>query len=133
MYVMPNHKSLNSLVRAVRNGEEVTVFQPGLGTVPEDGNVDLEGPHGGKHSWYARGMVQDGKLVAVGPYRPHEVALRRITLQDLQTAPDLPTILDLLRQVQEQYGYNWQDDRVTFHLTLNPFITCKQVKEALDG
>ena len=45
---------------------EIYVFQPGLGTVPEDGAIALEGPHYPEpHRWYATGTMKAGELVAV--------------------------------------------------------------------
>jgi len=44
----------------------VNVYQPGLGTVPRDGEIDLEGPHYPEpHRWYATGVMKDGRLVSV--------------------------------------------------------------------
>lgn len=44
----------------------VTVYEPGLGTVPTDGPVYLEGPHHPKaHTWYAEGRMEKGKLVKI--------------------------------------------------------------------
>jgi len=45
---------------------EVRVFQPGLGTVPENGTIALEGPHYPEpHRWYATGYMENGSLVKV--------------------------------------------------------------------
>src|SRR5688572_15999683 len=45
---------------------EVEVFQPGLGTVPQNGTISLEGPHFPEpHRWYGTGHMKDGKLVKV--------------------------------------------------------------------
>lgn len=66
MYVRPNFKSKKALKDAIKNGEEVQVFAPGLGTVPENGYVGLEGPHyPAPHTWYASGTMANGKLVKV--------------------------------------------------------------------
>lgn len=44
----------------------VEVFQPGLGTVPENGRIALEGPHYPEpHRWYATGVMENGRLVKV--------------------------------------------------------------------
>ena len=65
-YVSPNFKSKAALKRALAAGEEVTVFEPGFGTVPADGTVYLEGPHYPQpHTWYATGTMKGGKLVKV--------------------------------------------------------------------
>jgi len=45
---------------------DITVYNPGLGTVPQDGTVYLEGPHyPAAHTWYAQGKMQNGVLVSV--------------------------------------------------------------------
>jgi hypothetical protein len=65
-YVSPNFKTKKALKAALANGPAVTVFQPGLGTVPRDGTVYLEGPHyPAPHTWYAQGTMVAGKLVKV--------------------------------------------------------------------
>jgi len=65
-YVSPNFKTKKALKEALSAGTDVDVFQPGLGTVPYDGTVFLEGPHyPAPHSWYATGTMKDGKLVGV--------------------------------------------------------------------
>jgi len=65
-YVDPNFKSKAALKRALKEGVEVVVYQAGLGTVPQNGTVALEGPHYPRpHTWYATGIMRDGKLVKV--------------------------------------------------------------------
>jgi hypothetical protein len=65
-YVSPNFKTKKELVEAVKAGRPIDVFEPGLGTVPLDGKVYLEGPHYPKpHKWYATGIMAAGKLVKV--------------------------------------------------------------------
>jgi len=65
-YVIPNYKTKKALEEALARGVNVEVFQPGLGTVPWDGTVSLEGPHYPEpHRWYACGVMKDGKLVKV--------------------------------------------------------------------
>ena len=65
-YVSPNFRTKKALREAVKAGTTVEVFQPGLGTVPENGTVYLEGPHYPEpHKWYAVGTMKDGKLVKV--------------------------------------------------------------------
>lgn len=65
-YVNPNFKTKKALVEAVKTGKPVEVYEPGLGTVPVDGTVYLEGPHSPEpHKWYATGWMQDGKLVKI--------------------------------------------------------------------
>lgn len=65
-YVSPNFRTKKKLKEAVSAGQAVKVFEPGLGTVPRDGTVYLEGPHSpSPHTWYAEGKMKDGKLVSV--------------------------------------------------------------------
>jgi len=65
-YVSPNFKTKKALKEALTNGQEVSVFNPGLGTIPINGTVYLEGPHYPQpHKWYAQGIMKDGKLVKV--------------------------------------------------------------------
>lgn len=65
-YVEPNFKNKKALKDAIAAGRSIYVFQPGLGSVPSDGTVYLEGPHSPQpHSWYAEGTMQGGKLVKV--------------------------------------------------------------------
>jgi hypothetical protein len=67
MYVSPNYKSKKALKEAVKSEEPVEVFSPaGLGIIPLNGTVTLEGPHYPQaHTWYATGTMKDGKLVKV--------------------------------------------------------------------
>jgi hypothetical protein len=65
-YVNPNYKTKKELKAALAAGVHVTVYEPGIGSVPRDGEVSLEGPHYPKpHTWYAEGIMKDGKLVKV--------------------------------------------------------------------
>jgi hypothetical protein len=65
-YVSPNFKTKKALKAALLKGERVDVFQPGLGSVPVDGRISLEGPHFPKpHTWYAEGRMNAGRLVSV--------------------------------------------------------------------
>jgi len=65
-YVSPNVKSGAALKRLLKAGEKVEVFAPGLGSVPHDGTVYLEGPHYPEpHRWYLVGTMVGGKLVKV--------------------------------------------------------------------
>ena len=66
MYTSHNFPSKKALKEAVAAGRTVTVFQPGLGTVPDNGRVCLEGPHYPQpHKWYATAVLQDGKIISV--------------------------------------------------------------------
>ena len=65
-YVSPNFATKKALKEALAAGKPVDVYQPGLGTIPENGPVYLEGPHYPKpHRWWAEGKMEGGKLVKV--------------------------------------------------------------------
>jgi len=65
-YVSPNYPTKKALKDALAAGKEIEVFQPGLGTVPVNGRIALEGPHYPKpHKWYAEAIMRDGKLASV--------------------------------------------------------------------
>lgn len=66
MYVRPNFRTKRELREALARGEAVEVFAPGLGEVPREGGVSLEGPHYPEpHTWYATGVMRGGRLVRV--------------------------------------------------------------------
>lgn len=66
MYVQPNFKTKKGLKEALKSGQPVEVYAPGLGSVPTNGAVALEGPHYPEpHRWYAEGTMKNGRLVAV--------------------------------------------------------------------
>lgn len=65
-YVRPNVRSKKDLIQVIKEDRITEVFQPGLGTIPTDGTVHLEGPHYPEpHKWYATGTMKNGKLVSV--------------------------------------------------------------------
>lgn len=65
-YVSPNFKTKKSLKEALKRGEPIEVYEPGLGNVPANGKVFLEGPHYPEpHKWYAIGEMIDKKLAHV--------------------------------------------------------------------
>ncbi|HEY4496536.1 MAG TPA: hypothetical protein VI432_00080 [Candidatus Paceibacterota bacterium] len=65
-YTERNFRSKKELMTALSEGEKIRVFQPGLGIVPENGTVYLEGPHYPEpHKWYAEGIMAEGLLVKV--------------------------------------------------------------------
>ena len=65
-YVTPNYKTKKALKTALLDGRHVGVFQLGLGVIPINGTVYLEGPHYPKpHRWYAQGTMKSGRLVKV--------------------------------------------------------------------
>ncbi len=66
MYTSKNFKSKKALKDAVKAGEKVTLFAPGLGAPKENGTEYVEGPHYPEpHKWYAQVTVKDGVVVAV--------------------------------------------------------------------
>lgn len=65
-YVNPNFRTKKALKDALAAGQKITMYEPGLGKIPENGTVSLEGPHYPQpHTWYATGIVENGKLVKV--------------------------------------------------------------------
>lgn len=65
-YVSPNYPSKAALKRALADGVRVTAFEPGLGTLPTEGTVTLEGPHYPQpHRWYGRAVIRNGVVVSV--------------------------------------------------------------------
>jgi len=66
MYVSPNYRTKKALRSALVHGVCVEVYQPGIGTVPANGVVGLEGPHYPEpHRWYAQGIMEKGRLISV--------------------------------------------------------------------
>lgn len=66
-YTVKNFPTKKALKDALKAGEKILVFQPGLHeTRPENGTVFLEGPHYPEpHTWYAEGIMLEGILVKV--------------------------------------------------------------------
>ena len=65
-YTTVNFKSKAALKRAIAEGQEIGAFPPGIGTVPDNGTVTLEGPHyPAPHTWYATATLRDGVIVSV--------------------------------------------------------------------
>ena len=66
MYTTINFRTKKQLKEAVKVGLAITVYQPGIGTVPDNGKVYLEGPHYPEpHAWYAQAELKDGFVVKV--------------------------------------------------------------------
>lgn len=66
MYVSPNFKSKKALKEAVAAGQQVTVYQPGIGETPTNGKAYVEGPHYPEpHKWYAEIVLKDGQITKV--------------------------------------------------------------------
>ena len=65
-YTSTDFPSKVAVKRALTSGERITVYQPGLGTLPENGTVSLEGPHSPKpHKWCGQGTIENGVLVKI--------------------------------------------------------------------
>ena len=65
-YVSPNFKTKKALREAIAAGKPIDVYQPGLGSIPHDGTVYIEGPHYPEpHRWYASGTMTDGRLTKI--------------------------------------------------------------------
>lgn len=66
MYTLTNYKTKAQLKNAVKAGEIVTLYAPGLGTPKRDGIEFVEGPHYPKpHTWYAKVTMKDGVVIKV--------------------------------------------------------------------
>ena len=66
MYTTTNYKSKKALKEAVREGVDVRLFSPGIGTPKTDGVEFVEGPHYPEpHRWYAQVTMQDGRVTKV--------------------------------------------------------------------
>lgn len=66
MYCSKNFKTKKALKEAVKNGEKLTIFAPGLGTPVTNGREVLEGPwYPEAHTWYAGVTMKDGIIVKV--------------------------------------------------------------------
>lgn len=66
-YTSTNFKTKKALKDAIKAGEKIAVYQPGgLGSVPQNGTVSLEGPHYPEpHKWYARATIENGVVTKV--------------------------------------------------------------------
>ena len=69
MYTTINFKTKKAVKEAIKNGDEIGVFQPGpFGRGVETGSqtVYLEGPHYPKpHRWYGEGQLEEGNLISI--------------------------------------------------------------------
>jgi len=64
-YIVGNPKTKKAAKDMIKNGN-VTCFEPGIGSIPLNGKIFIEGPHyPAPHSWYAEGIMKDGKLVSI--------------------------------------------------------------------
>lgn len=66
MYTSKDFKTKKAFKEAVKAGEKITLYAPGLGTPAVNGTDFVEGPHYPKpHTWYAKVLVKDGYVVKV--------------------------------------------------------------------
>jgi hypothetical protein len=66
MYTCKNFKTKKALKEAVKAGEKITLYAPGLGTPKDNGIEFVEGPHfPSSHTWYAQVTMKDGIVIAV--------------------------------------------------------------------
>lgn len=66
MYTSKNFKTKKAFKDAVKAGEKITIFSPGLGVPKENGKEVIEGPqYPQAHSWYAEVEMKDGVVIKV--------------------------------------------------------------------
>jgi hypothetical protein len=66
MYTSTNFKSKKAFKDAVKAGDKITVFAPGLGSPPVNGTCCVEGPqYPQPHKWYAQVTIENGVVVKV--------------------------------------------------------------------
>jgi len=66
VYATNNPKTKKALKDAVNAGQTVRLFHAGIGTLPDNGDVAVSGPHYPEpHRWYAICTLSAGKVVAV--------------------------------------------------------------------
>ena len=65
-YASINFRTKKAFREAVKRGETVTLYEPGLGTPPTNGRACVEGPwYPEPHRWYAQVEVAEGRVVKV--------------------------------------------------------------------
>lgn len=66
-YTNINFKSKKDLKESVASGKKISCYSPaGLGEIPLNGTVFLEGPHYPQpHKWYAQAQLKDGYITSV--------------------------------------------------------------------
>lgn len=66
MYASTNFKTKKAFKDAVKAGQRVTLYAPGLGTPNQNGKEFVEGPHyPAPHTWYAAVNVENGVVTSV--------------------------------------------------------------------
>lgn len=64
-YARGNPKTKKALKELHAKGR-LELFEPGIGSIPRDGNVYVEGPHyPAAHTWYATVVMENGVPVRV--------------------------------------------------------------------
>lgn len=65
-YVSGNPKTKAEIKRLLSSGAKLTVFQPGLGDVPFNGTIFVEGPHYPQpHKWYGTATIKNGLITKI--------------------------------------------------------------------
>lgn len=65
-YTSIDFDTKTALVNAVKAGQDITVFQPGMGSVPVNGKAYVEGPQYPRpHKWYAEVVITNGRITKV--------------------------------------------------------------------
>ena len=96
MYTTKNFLNKNAIKEAIKAGEKVTVYEPGIGagSEPKNGTVTLEGPHFPKpHTWYGQGVLKDGVLVSIHAY-PVDTPKAGATLRGRKRPGDVASVPD---------------------------------------
>ena len=65
MYTTLNFRTKKALREAVEDGGHITIQGGNFGPMVIDGEIDLEGPHGVLHTWYAKATLVDGAVTNV--------------------------------------------------------------------
>lgn len=65
-YVSGNPKTKAEIKRLLSSGRKLTIFQPGLGDVPLNGSIFVEGPHYPQpHKWYGVATIENGVITKI--------------------------------------------------------------------
>ena len=63
-YCVKNYKTAKALREDFKAGVVIEVFEPGVGRLPQEGRVFLEGPHYPMpHRWYLGADIKNGVIV----------------------------------------------------------------------
>lgn len=62
-YTVQNYKTAKALREDFKAGKKIAVFEPGIGRLPQQGRVMLEGPHYPQpHRWYLGADIENGVI-----------------------------------------------------------------------